>query len=118
MYLCQKSCAVKLYIISCYKKCDNDCRAGYCNTCKICLHKYICQCFENSVKTILCKHIYAVARFEHRREFVLGPTVKSKNHSALCINKPLNSLIHYQEDLENFIGEKCGSNMNPPINNF
>ncbi|KAJ8915392.1 hypothetical protein NQ315_008279 [Exocentrus adspersus] len=101
-----ESCSVsgKYYFVSFNEVCDEECRAGYCTKCKICLHRYRCQCPENAVKTIICKHIHAVALFEQRSESVLGPST-SEEGNVLCIDEPSTSQICYQDDVSHFIQE-------------
>ncbi|KAJ8909385.1 hypothetical protein NQ315_002853 [Exocentrus adspersus] len=56
------------------------------------------ECPENAVKTIICKHIHAVALFEQRSESVLGPST-SEEGNVLCIDEPSTSQICYQDDI-------------------
>lgn len=49
-----RSCSYsdKFYFVSYNELCDEDCRAMYCNKCKICIHRYQCQCPEFVVKMV------------------------------------------------------------------
>ncbi|KAL1488830.1 hypothetical protein ABEB36_014625 [Hypothenemus hampei] len=86
----------KFYTVNSNALCDKDCRTVYCHQCKICIHRYKCNCPDNSVKTAMCKHIHAVALFEKRSESVLD-TSQSSSQSK--------SQIDYQNELNHFIEE-------------
>lgn len=102
-----QSCSVsgKFYFVLYNEVCD--CRAIYCNNCKICIHAYKCECPEYSVKTALCKHIHAVALFEQRSENVLGPSSDDdcEDNDALCIVEPTTNQSKYQDELKYFMEE-------------
>ena len=98
----------KFYIVSRKSVCDTECRTLFCIKCKICWHRYQCECPEYTVKNALCKHIHAVAIFEQRSESVLDPSTSRRSEdNLLYINLPGPSQAHYQENLVNFIQERC-----------
>lgn len=117
-----QSCTVsnKFYLVSYNEICDEDCRTSYCNQCKICIHRYLCECPEYAVKCTMCKHIHAVVLFEGRSESVLGISSSSpcsEESDMLCIDEPTTSQIRYQNDLTHFIDESCRKqNSSIPIN--
>ncbi|XP_045460304.1 uncharacterized protein LOC123686531 isoform X2 [Harmonia axyridis] len=105
------SCSIndKFYIVSIKELCDDDCRAGYCHICKICIHRYECQCPENAVKQVLCKHIHAVSLFEARSDSVVDSS-HSDDDNQLQVNEPSGTELRYQEDLNHFIQESRENN--------
>ncbi|XP_044747184.1 uncharacterized protein LOC123308540 [Coccinella septempunctata] len=92
----------KFYIVKYNEMCDDECRTLYCDQCKVCIHKYQCQCPEYTIKTALCKHIHAVALAEKRSDFVVGP---ESDESPLCIDEPSTSRVRNQNEVDNFIEE-------------
>lgn len=92
----------KYYIISYSELCDEGCRASYCEKCKICIHRFKCECSEYAVKTALCKHIHAVALIEKRSESVSGGDSDDFN---LCIDEPSTSKVQYQSEVDRFLEE-------------
>lgn len=114
-----ESCSVsdKFYFVYNNEICDEDCRAVYCEKCKICIHRYICQCPEYAVKTAICKHIHAVALFEQRSESVSGSidTLQQKSDdNILFIDEPTTSKMHYQSELIHFV-EETEESKNPSV---
>lgn len=39
----------------------NICCSYVCRLCAICIHCYWCTCYDNAIKTLICKHIHNVA---------------------------------------------------------
>ncbi|XP_044758831.1 uncharacterized protein LOC123316703 isoform X1 [Coccinella septempunctata] len=76
----------KYYTVSSNEICDEDCRTGYCNECKLCLHRCRCNCSSNSAETVLCKHIHAKAMFRQRSDSVSGG-VHIKGDNSLIISE-------------------------------
>jgi hypothetical protein len=104
----KSSSGEKVYIVLYNELCDEDCRMMYCDECKICIHRYICECPEFSVKNALCKHIHAVALYERRSESIsaLLNTEEEKNSEEdLCIEEPSTSKMNYQNELHQYLDE-------------
>ncbi|KAJ8909949.1 hypothetical protein NQ315_004016 [Exocentrus adspersus] len=108
----------KYYLVYYNELCDKDCRTGYCNKCKLCLHRYKSQCPENTIKSVICKHIHAVALFEVRSKSVLGSgnIDMSDKNDILYIDEPSSSQLHYQNDVTNFIQENSIKQEHKPLN--
>lgn len=47
---------VQQNIITCYCKMT-------CSHCDACIHKFHCECFDNTIKWNMCKHVHAVCKF-------------------------------------------------------
>ncbi|XP_030752321.1 uncharacterized protein LOC115879566 [Sitophilus oryzae] len=94
----------KFYVVSHNEICDDNCRAVYCNKCKVCIHRYTCQCPEYLVKTAMCKHIHAGATFEQRSESVSG-SIDSQEDNNLYLEQPA-STSQYNNELDHFIQER------------
>jgi hypothetical protein len=101
----KSSSGEKVYIVLYNELCDEDCRMMYCDECKICIPRYMCECPEFSVNNALCKHIHAVALYERRSESIsaLLNTEEEKNSEEdLCIEEPSTSIMNYQNELHRF----------------
>ncbi|XP_044749635.1 uncharacterized protein LOC123322613 [Coccinella septempunctata] len=96
----------KFYVVSYKDICDYDCRAGFCDSCKVCIHRYVCECSENAVKSVLCKHIHAVSLLERRSESVLGSRHSEDDRNNLIMDEPSGSKLRYQDELNHFMQEK------------
>lgn len=58
----------KYYNVHYKESCVNiNCREMFCAACKVCFHKYRCECVEYLVKSITCKHVHVVALYERER---------------------------------------------------
>ncbi|KAJ8911404.1 hypothetical protein NQ315_013541 [Exocentrus adspersus] len=103
----------KYYLVYYNELCDKDCRTGYCNKYKI---LYITQ---NTIKSVICKHIHAVvAMFEVRSKYVSGSgnIDMSDKNDILYIDQPSSSQLHYQNDVTNFIQENSVKQEHKPLN--
>ncbi|KAF2905103.1 hypothetical protein ILUMI_01087 [Ignelater luminosus] len=91
----------EFYSITYNKVCETDCRFLYCRVCKICFHRYKCQCHEYSVKTSICKHIHLVCLYEQEKEdnSVLGDVEALGDQSKEIKNS-------HQEEIQDFIESK------------
>lgn len=85
----------KVYIVSLRQVCESECRTLYCRVCKICIHRYECNCPEYTVKNTLCKHVHLVCMYEERMDTnsvvddfakTLGEnsTIKRQNEEEVC----------------------------------
>ncbi|KAJ8913914.1 hypothetical protein NQ315_005711 [Exocentrus adspersus] len=97
----------KYYLVYYNELCDKDCRTGY-----------KCQCPENTIKSVICKHIHAVALFEARSKSVLRSCNidMSDENDILYIDEPSSSQLHYQNDITNFIQENSVKLEHKPLN--
>lgn len=105
----------KFYMVSYKDICDYDCRAGFCDSCKVCIHRYQCECPENAVKKVLCKHIHAVSLLEWRSESVVGNPHSEDVNSDLIMHEPSGSNLRYQDELNHFMQE-IQNNRNKTLN--
>ncbi|KAJ8971714.1 hypothetical protein NQ317_006016 [Molorchus minor] len=48
-----------------FKSCQ--CRL-VCSDCRVCIHRYVCSCIENSIKWNMCEHIHLVGRLRKDNE--------------------------------------------------
>lgn len=103
----KSSSGEKFYIISYNELCDEECRRVYCNECKICIHRYICECPEYAVKTSLCKHIHAVVLYERRSGSVAGLLDTAEQEKSLEGKEPTTSKMRYQDELGQYLNEVC-----------
>lgn len=89
--------------------CETECKTSYCRICKVCIHRYRCDCPEYAIKTTMCKHIHLVCLYEHRKgsESVLGDV-------AELLSKEKSSDIKegHNEEIKNFISEKRSESQN------
>ncbi|XP_050311326.1 uncharacterized protein LOC126746948 isoform X2 [Anthonomus grandis grandis] len=95
----------KLYCVNYNEVCDEDCRAMYCEKCKICKHKYNGDCPDYTVKSVMCKHIHAVALFEQRSEYVSGFMDEMQEDNNLYVNEPSTSKTVYENEVNYFLDE-------------
>ncbi|XP_030767273.1 uncharacterized protein LOC115891022 isoform X2 [Sitophilus oryzae] len=96
-----------------YKElCETECKTLYCKICKVCIHRYICDCPEYAIKTTICKHIHLVCLHEHRpgSESVLGDVAQ-----LLSKNKSSDIKEEHKEEIEDFIREKRSNNNDLPM---
>lgn len=79
-----------------------NCREMFCEACKVCFHKYKCECVEYSVKSTTCKHVHVVAMYEQeRQQFLTASTteeVPSIENEILQTND--------QKEISDFLGER------------
>ncbi|XP_063914785.1 uncharacterized protein LOC135131139 isoform X2 [Zophobas morio] len=99
------------YCVSYNLICDKDCRSMYCNECKVCFHRYKCECPEFSVKTAVCKHIHAVVLYERRVHGSVLDTVNTGTGEPSNANEYTKN--KYQDDLNLFLEEQMSEGNNP-----
>ncbi|XP_044747120.1 uncharacterized protein LOC123310233 isoform X5 [Coccinella septempunctata] len=101
-----ESVSNKFYIVSYNELCDKDCTSLYCIKCKICIHRFRCQCAEFTIKAAMCKHIHAVALVAERSDSVLGVrTVNDDDEdNNLYICQPSTSRAAYEMDVQSVVG--------------
>ncbi|XP_072387011.1 uncharacterized protein [Diabrotica undecimpunctata] len=91
----------KLYNVSIRQLCENVCKTLFCRVCKICIHRYQCDCAEYVVRNTLCKHVHLVRMYEER----VG-TNSVLDDAARCMGE--NSIIKssHGEEINEFITKK------------
>lgn len=93
----------------CYNElCETECKTSYCKICKVCIHRYTCDCPEYAIKTTICKHIHLVCLYEHRpgSDSVLGEVAE-----LLSGTKTSDIKEGHNEEIENFlIGKRSEAN--------
>lgn len=96
----------EVYNIAYNEICEQQCKTGFCRLCKICIHRYRCDCQQYLVKTTICKHIHLVCLFEQTREnnSVLGDVIDQISTTSTEIK------THHQEEVQNFVEELKKSN--------
>ncbi|CAH0545956.1 unnamed protein product [Brassicogethes aeneus] len=58
----------KTYCVTYKETClSKNCREMFCEACKVCFHKYRCECIEYVVKSTTCKHVHVVAMYEQKQ---------------------------------------------------
>lgn len=97
----KSSISDNFYKINYNELCETECRTSYCNICKVCIHRYTCDCPEYAIKTTICKHIHLVCLYEHRTgsDSVLV-------EAAQLVSKKTDIQEGHNEEIENFIREK------------
>ncbi|XP_072391062.1 uncharacterized protein [Diabrotica undecimpunctata] len=91
----------KLYNVSLRQLCENECKTLFCRVCKICIHRYQCECAEYVVRNTMCKHVHLVRMYEER----VG-TNSVLDDAARCLGE--NSIIKssHEEEINEFITKK------------
>ncbi|XP_072385764.1 uncharacterized protein [Diabrotica undecimpunctata] len=91
----------KLYKVSIRQLCENECKTLFCRVCKICIHRYQCDCAEYVVRNTMCKHVHLVRIYEER----VG-TNSVLDDAARCLGE--NSIIKssHEEEINEFITKK------------
>ncbi|XP_072386924.1 uncharacterized protein [Diabrotica undecimpunctata] len=91
----------KLYNVNIRQVCENECKTLYCRVCKICIHRYQCECAEYVVRNILCKHVHLVRMHEEREG-----TNSVLDDAARCL--AVTSIIksRHQEEINEFVRGK------------
>lgn len=91
------------YNISYNELCEKECKTSFCKICKVCIHRYKCDCPEYAIKTTICKHIHLVCLYEHRpgSETVLGEVAE-----LLSEEKSSDIKKGHNEEIKNFVREK------------
>lgn len=85
-----------------------NCREMFCEACKVCFHKYKCECVEYSVKNTTCKHVHVVAMYERERQQFLTATETEEVPSI--IPQIINDQVSVNdEEISDFLGEKSSA---------
>lgn len=103
----KSSTSDNLYRICYNELCETECRTSYCTLCKVCIHRYRCDCPQYAIKTTTCKHIHLVCLYEQRKgsESVLCDVAK-----IIAEEKSSDIKEGHNEEIENFIREKRTEN--------
>jgi hypothetical protein len=70
---------------------------AFCRVCKICVHRYKCECAEYVVKNTLCKHVHLICMHEK------GKGTNSVLDEVSITNNQINEF--HKEEIEQFIVE-------------
>lgn len=99
----------KFYKVNINELCEIQCRTSYCRTCKVCIHRYSCECPEYAIRNNLCKHIHLVCLYEQRSgsESVLGEVA-----IKLSEEKPSEIAAANGREIEDFVMERRSDNSN------
>ncbi|XP_072395534.1 uncharacterized protein [Diabrotica undecimpunctata] len=91
----------KIYNVNIRQVCENECKTLYCRVCKICIHRYQCECAEYVVRNTLCKHVHLVRMHEEREG-----TNSVLDDAARCL--AVTSIIksRHQEEINEFVRGK------------
>nr|CAI5845079.1 unnamed protein product [Callosobruchus analis] len=76
------------YNVALGKVCESNCRTLYCRVCKICIHRYRCNCPEYMVKNTLCKHTNSV----------LDGTAKALGENSIIKSQNEEEIAHFLEE--------------------
>ncbi|XP_072401011.1 uncharacterized protein [Diabrotica undecimpunctata] len=91
----------KLYNVNIRQVCENECKTLYCRVCKICIHRYQCECAEYVVRNILCKHVHLVRMHEEREG-----TNSVLDDAARCLAETSIIKSRHQEEINEFVRGK------------
>ncbi|XP_044761586.1 uncharacterized protein LOC123318880 [Coccinella septempunctata] len=102
-FLVKSSTGDKFYKVVYHELCEIECRTLFCKICKVCIHRYRCECPEFAIKTNMCKHIHLVCLHEQRSgsDSVLGDVAIQLSLEKPSVIKEANS-----EEIQDFIKEK------------
>ncbi|KAI4469803.1 tc5 transposase dna-binding domain [Holotrichia oblita] len=99
------------YNIHLKQVCESECRTLFCRVCKICMHRYQCDCPEYTVRNTMCKHVHLVRMHEERKgtNFVLDSVAEALGqHSQLK--------VHHQQEITQFIEKKSTEEVQDQVN--
>lgn len=90
-----------IYNVSFKKVCETECKTLFCRVCKVCIHRYECDCPEYVVRNTMCKHVHLVRMHEERKgsNYVADSTAKVLGQNSQI------KLLH-QEEIAQFVEEK------------
>ncbi|XP_072379315.1 uncharacterized protein [Diabrotica undecimpunctata] len=91
----------KLYNVNIRQVCENECKTLYCRVCKICIHRYQCECAEYVVRNTLCKHVNLVRMHEEREG-----TNSVLDDAARCLAETSIIKSKHQEEINEFVKGK------------
>ncbi|XP_072378976.1 uncharacterized protein [Diabrotica undecimpunctata] len=91
----------KLYNIRIRQLCENECKTLFCRVCKICIHRYQCECAEYVVRNTLCKHVHLVRMYEERMgtNSVLDDAARSLGENSIIKSS-------HEEEINEFVRGK------------
>jgi hypothetical protein len=94
------------YTVSYNEFCENECKQNFGRVCKICVHRYKCECSEYLVKNTMCKHVHMVRMYERERgtNTVLDDVANSITKDCSEINQ------HHEEKIQQFVKENTPKN--------
>ncbi|KAI4461382.1 zinc ion binding protein [Holotrichia oblita] len=99
------------YNIHLKQVCESECRTLFCRVCKICMHRYQCDCPEYTVRNTMCKHVHLVRMHEERKgtNSVLDSVAEALGqHSQLK--------VHHQQEITQFIEKKSTEEVQDQVN--
>lgn len=99
----------KNYSITYNELCESECKTLHCRVCKICIHRYKCDCPQYAVKTTMCKHIHLVCLYEQRKgsDSVLGDVV-----NMLAEGRTSDIKDSHNKEIDQFIEEERKNDIN------
>nr|CAI5832352.1 unnamed protein product [Callosobruchus analis] len=88
------------YNVALGQVCESNCRTLYCRVCKICIHRYRCNCPEYMVKNTMCKHVHLVRIYEERMgtNSVLDGTAKAIGENSIIKSQNEEEIAHFLEE--------------------
>lgn len=107
--------ADKYYTVSYNQLCSEECKSVYCPECKVCIHRYNCECAEFLVKSAMCKHIHMVAQYERKCEFVLGSSSTENDAEEIHVLVEEPNPSKYPEEVAQFLQERSEKEDNKVI---
>uniref|UniRef100_A0A6P7GCT8 Uncharacterized protein LOC114340624 isoform X4 n=1 Tax=Diabrotica virgifera virgifera TaxID=50390 RepID=A0A6P7GCT8_DIAVI len=81
--------------------CESECKLLFCRVCKICMHRYQCDCTVYEVKNTLCQHVHLVRMYEES----VG-TNSVLDDAARCLGESSIIKSNHEEEINEFIREK------------
>ena len=102
-FLVKSATQEKTYRVDYNELCEAECRTLYCKVCKVCIHRYRCQCPQHAIRTTLCKHIHLVCMFEQRKgsDSVLGDVTNMMGEYSTNIKTGHNEEINQFSSIQN-----------------
>ncbi|XP_050312263.1 uncharacterized protein LOC126747569 [Anthonomus grandis grandis] len=102
-----KNTKEEFYNVSLNEVCEVGCKTLYCKLCKICFHRYTCECPQYCIKTTICKHIHLICLYEQRKgsDSVLGDVAELLGE---CSSNNIEA--SQSVEIETFVNEKTTEN--------
>ncbi|XP_050503242.1 uncharacterized protein LOC126882376 [Diabrotica virgifera virgifera] len=78
--------------------CESECKMLFCRVCKICIHRYQCDCRVYAVRNTLCQHVHLVRMYEES----VG-TNSVLDDAARCLGETSIIKSRHEEEINEFI---------------
>jgi hypothetical protein len=85
--------------------CESECRTLFCRVCKVCVHRYRCECSEYAVRNTMCKHIHMVCMYEER----VGTNYVTDSVVEMLKEQPSQIKNYHQEEIKKCVEEKIAT---------